>query len=190
MNYLTGDAEVKRLAELIDKWESDRISELSYATKNGIEQGEKKKQIESLKNERGNHYDFHPFGSIKELYGKTNILNEQIEEKAKRVHLAYNPSDKKLKEYYKIEYYKKSSRAFALHIKYKLYSILKDEMNNVEKIQEAINNPKIQEKLAKNEHDRWNAYMRSECYKKASIKEVENYHQETALDISPVAVAA
>lgn len=144
-----------------------------------IENEEKKKQIESLKNERGNHYDFHPFGSIKELYGKTNILNEQIEEKAKRVHLAYNPSDKKLKEYYKIEYYKKSSRAFALHIKYKLYSILKDEMNNVEKIQEAINNPKIQEKLAKNEHDRWNSYMRSECYKKASIKEVENYHQET-----------
>ena len=38
MNYLTGDAEVRRLAELIDKWECDRLSELSYA--------EKKKQIE------------------------------------------------------------------------------------------------------------------------------------------------
>lgn len=144
-----------------------------------IENEEKKKQIETLKNETGNHYDFHPFGSIKELYGKTNILNEQIEEKAKRVHLAYNPSDKKLKEYYKIEYYKKSSRAFALHIKYKMYSILKEESNNLEKIKKAIENPAIQDQLVKNEHDRWNAYMRSECYKKATIKEVEQYYKDT-----------
>lgn len=49
MNYLTGEAEVRRLAELMDKWESDRLSELSNATKQGIQQGEKKNQIEIAK---------------------------------------------------------------------------------------------------------------------------------------------
>lgn len=35
MNYLTGDAEVRRLAELREKWEMDRISDLSYAEEKG-----------------------------------------------------------------------------------------------------------------------------------------------------------
>ena len=41
MNYLTGDAEVRRLAELREKWEMDRISEIGYAKREGIKQGEK-----------------------------------------------------------------------------------------------------------------------------------------------------
>ena len=35
MNYLTGDEAVRRLAELREKWEMDRISDLSYAEKKG-----------------------------------------------------------------------------------------------------------------------------------------------------------
>lgn len=35
INYLTGDAEVKRLEELREKWEMDRISAISYAEKRG-----------------------------------------------------------------------------------------------------------------------------------------------------------
>ena len=53
MNYLTGDAEVRRLAELREKWEMDRISEIGYAKREGIKEGEKKgkkeKQIEIAK---------------------------------------------------------------------------------------------------------------------------------------------
>lgn len=45
MNYLTGDDEVRRIAELQEKWESDRVSELSYATK----LGEKTSKIEIAK---------------------------------------------------------------------------------------------------------------------------------------------
>jgi len=41
MNYLTVDAEVRRLAELREKWEMDRISEIGYAKREGIKQGEK-----------------------------------------------------------------------------------------------------------------------------------------------------
>ena len=37
MNYLTGDAEVRRLAELREKWEMDRISAINHATRKGKE---------------------------------------------------------------------------------------------------------------------------------------------------------
>ena len=33
MNYLTGDAEVRRLAELREKWEMDRVSAINHATR-------------------------------------------------------------------------------------------------------------------------------------------------------------
>lgn len=38
MNYLTGDAEVRRLAELRDKWERDRVSAINYATRKGAQE--------------------------------------------------------------------------------------------------------------------------------------------------------
>ena len=37
MNYLTGEAETRRLAELREKWEMDRVSAINHATKKGIE---------------------------------------------------------------------------------------------------------------------------------------------------------
>ena len=49
MNYLTGDAEVRRLAELREKWEMDRINAISYATKVGKEQGVKEGIIETAR---------------------------------------------------------------------------------------------------------------------------------------------
>ena len=42
MNYLTGDAEVRRLAELREKWEMDRVSAINHATRRGLEEGERK----------------------------------------------------------------------------------------------------------------------------------------------------
>ena len=49
MNYLTGDAEVRRLAELRDKWERDRVSAINYATKKGEAKGVKEEKIEIAK---------------------------------------------------------------------------------------------------------------------------------------------
>ena len=50
MNHLAGDAEIRRLAELREKWEMDRISDINYATKigkeEGIEEGKKKEKLE------------------------------------------------------------------------------------------------------------------------------------------------
>ena len=42
MNYLTGEAEVRRLAELREKWEMDRISAINHATRNGEKKRKKR----------------------------------------------------------------------------------------------------------------------------------------------------
>ena len=58
MNYLTGEAEVRRLAELREKWEMDRISAINHATRKGEEErkdrterksGRKEEKIEIAK---------------------------------------------------------------------------------------------------------------------------------------------
>lgn len=49
MNYLTGDAELRRLAELREKWEMDRISAISHATKIGKEEGIKERNKGTVK---------------------------------------------------------------------------------------------------------------------------------------------
>ena len=38
MNYLTGEAETRRLAELREKWEMDRVSAINHATRKGKEE--------------------------------------------------------------------------------------------------------------------------------------------------------
>lgn len=143
-----------------------------------IKNSEKKRQIETLKNERGNNYEFYPFGGLEDLYGDKNILNEKIEELAKRVHLSYNPTDTEFKEYYKIEYYKNSSRATALHIKYKIYSVFGREEVTLKEIREMLLNKDTRTSLARNEHARWNAYMRADGYQLASLEDVERYEKE------------
>ena len=44
MDYLTGDAEVRRLAELREKWEMDRVSAINYATRNRKSRGIKRRR--------------------------------------------------------------------------------------------------------------------------------------------------
>ena len=46
VEYLTGDEEVKRLAELREKWEMDRNSEIGQAKK----EGKKEEKLEIAKN--------------------------------------------------------------------------------------------------------------------------------------------
>ena len=45
MNYLTGEAETRRLAELREKWEMDRVSAINHATR----KGKKEEKIEIAK---------------------------------------------------------------------------------------------------------------------------------------------
>ena len=46
MNYLTGEAETRRLAELREKWEMDRVSAINHAARKGKEEGKKDEKIE------------------------------------------------------------------------------------------------------------------------------------------------
>lgn len=49
MNYLTGDAEVRRLAELREKWEMDRVSAIIMLPKIGKKEGKKEEKNEIAK---------------------------------------------------------------------------------------------------------------------------------------------
>lgn len=50
MEYLTGDEEIQRLAELKEKWEMDWNSSMNNAKKEGEEEGERKEKIRTAKN--------------------------------------------------------------------------------------------------------------------------------------------
>ncbi len=134
---------------------------------------EKQKLIINLKNEKEDAYNLYPFGSIKELYGTKYILNENIEKLAKKVHLFYDKDDVNFKNYNKLEYNKKSSRAVALHLKYKIYSVI--EKIDIQEFESKLKDKKIVDLLAENEHNRWISYERSNGYQKATIKDVLEY---------------
>ena len=134
---------------------------------------EKQKLILNLKNEKEDAYNLYPFGSMKELYGTKSILNENIENLAKKVHLFYDKDDVNFKNYNKLEYNKKSSRAVALHLKYKIYSVI--EKIDIQEFESKLKDQKIVDLLAENEHNRWISYERSNGYQKATIKDVLEY---------------
>lgn len=70
INYLTGDAEVRRMQELREKWEMDRISALSCAESKGKEY-EKKKIAKKLLKENVN---------IEIIMSATGLTKEEIED--------------------------------------------------------------------------------------------------------------
>ena len=74
MKYLTGEAELRRLADLREKWEMDRISGINYATRVGREEGAKEKGIEIAK-------EMLNMGMTKEQVQKaTKLTKEEVEE--------------------------------------------------------------------------------------------------------------
>lgn len=141
----------------------------------------KKEKISNIVNEKKNPYNLNAFGSLEDLYYHNNIVNSNLEKLAVQIHLFYDPEDTKLERYNLLEYNKRSSRASALHIKYKIYSVLKDlfteDMKENQRLFKEKYSDKIEELLTINEHERWNAYMRSIGYVCASIDEVESYYR-------------
>ena len=114
---------------------------------------------------------------------QNNIVNSELEKLAIKIHLAYDPEDTDLERYNLLEYNKRSSRASALHIKYKIYSILENDFTNNMKDNQKLFKERytkeIEDLLVLNEHERWNAYMRSIGYVHASIEEVKSYYELT-----------
>ncbi len=146
-----------------------------------IENDIKNKEIIRLSNEKNNGYNLNAFGSMKELYEQNSIIDSELEKLAKEVHLAYDPDDKALKRYNLREYNRRSSRASAVHIKYRLKAVLGDnytlDMKENQRLFKEKYNDKIEEILSRNEHDRWSAYTRSVGYVYVSCKEVAKYYK-------------
>lgn len=159
----------------------------------------KNKNISKLKNEDNKEYNINTFGSIEETYLKNSIIDLEIEEMAKAVHSINWKDDKNFIEFYKSEYNRKSSRALAIHLKYKLYSILLDKYTgdtktDLENYKKLILDENIVKKLAENEHNRWMAYMFTDGYKVATMNDVEKYylkvgtHKHTLAKLHPALV--
>lgn len=81
MNYLTGEAEERRLAELREKWEMDSVSTFNYGKRlgmqegieKGMQKGRKKSQLETAKKLLKLNID------IKQIQEITELTKEEIE---------------------------------------------------------------------------------------------------------------
>ena len=92
------------------------------------------------------------------------------------------------------EYARRSSMAVALHIPVKLHScdilpaeeyLPSDETaRNFRKALEA--DPTLTERLARNEHQRWNSFMRSEGYRSASWEELKAFYPQVQNNQDPL----
>jgi hypothetical protein len=136
----------------------------------------------NLKNVQDMNYNLLPFGDIQALYKEESVLDSYYEKLALSVHYAYGSS---LKAFNNSEYNRKSSMSAAVHLKYRLYSLLGDlentdwtqkpSMDILRLFKAGLTRQKL-EKLSVLEHERWNAYMRTEGFVCAGREEVEKYY--------------
>lgn len=141
--------------------------------------------------ERKINYKLVPFGSPQKIYTYDELVNSEIEQLAINVHLAYEEIYKELfkssepldinsaiEGYNLYEVNKRSNRANALHIRYKLWLLGLDYIDN-DKIEEVNLSDYLTEKrlnkLMIAEHERWMAFLRTEGWITASIEEVKAY---------------
>ena len=78
VEYLTGDEEVKRLAELREKWEMDRNSEIGQAKKEGIEEGKAEGKLEIAKSMLKRKFE------IEDIISITGLPKEELEKLLKK----------------------------------------------------------------------------------------------------------
>ena len=134
------------------------------------------------------NYDLIPFGSLEEVYTYTRLVDSDLEKLAKNVHLAYEEifSDgaidvkQALQRYNIFEVNKRSNRANALHIRYKLNMLGLDY--TAEPTQEAVRledgyTEEMLEKMSRAEHDRWMAFLETEGWIPAQREDVLAYRE-------------
>lgn len=144
---------------------------------------------------KNKNYHLIEFGTISETFDASSIENKILDRLAQLIHLAYSlaggktvldiskeEESQKLETYFSSSYSQRSSLATALHIKYKLYEIgygdFSFENFNLEQINQLrkmITKDMIDNHLAPLEHQRWNAYMRSEGYCLCTKEDVACY---------------
>jgi hypothetical protein len=145
---------------------------------------------------KAQNYHFFPFGTYENVYSYETVIGSPIEKLARNVHAAYetaqNPdvSVKTInKNYNTNEIGKRSSRASAVHIRYKLhhlgYSMELAKPGEVcdpevlAELREKLNDEAILSRFMKLEHTRWNVFQRSQGYRGVSIAQAQAYKAYT-----------
>ena len=107
-------------------------------------------------NWKGKSYGIEFIGDLEEMYSERVILRQDLEEEALTTHKGYGGSEN---DFYRFEYNYRSSMASALHrhLRRKL---------NIANFDKPASELTVEERdlLERIEHNRWNAYMRSEGY--------------------------
>ena len=117
---------------------------------------ENKAVLNGAHNWKNQPYDIQFIGDLKEMYSERVILKQDLEEEALATHKSYGGGED---DFYRYEYNYSSSMASALHrdLRRKLNVASFDKP--AEELTEAE-----RDFLERIEHNRWNAYMRSEGY--------------------------
>lgn len=192
LNFSTSD-ELFKIYRRSNGFDEEKMPEIFARVRSNL-----KSQSYINKNEFLTKRHIHLFGTAESIFSEKTLFNTDLENLAFAVHLAYNgclqkeKDTEKYKEAYldfkTSEYNRRSSMATALHIPAKLH-MCGAGIENIEDIfsdsEEIIKNLKIYEgrildskefeRMARNEHDRWNAFMLSEGYQSASKEEMLQY---------------
>lgn len=131
-------------------------------------------------------YDLTPFGSLDEVFTYERLVNSPLEKLSKNVHLAYEEifSDgqidvkEALKRYNLFEVNKRSNRANALHIRYKLNMLGLDYTEDGNAQEVSLSEQCTKEDLAKMaycEHSRWMAFLEAEGWSVAEREDALAY---------------
>ena len=136
--------------------------------------------------DRKQGYDIIPFGMAAEIYSFDQITDSALEKLAKNVHLVYEdifsdgPIDvpAALSRYNLFETNKRSNRANALHIQYKLamlgLALSTDPQAEEVSLQDHLDDETLAQ-LTYAEHDRWMAFLESEGWHTATLEDVAAY---------------
>ncbi len=142
-----------------------------------------------------NERKIHLFGTTASIFSGHTLFNSKLENLAFAVHLCYNwalEQDKDSFDYKKAlndfctsEYSRRSSMAAALHIgaKFRGCGIVTQGVfpaeDEVAEFEQRLQKKTTQLALMENEHERWNAFMRSEGFRSVDFETVKKYAPET-----------
>lgn len=208
LNFSTSD-ELFKIYRRSNGFDEEKMPEIFARVRSNL-----KSQSYINENEFLTKRHIHLFGTAESIFSKKTLFNTELENLAFAVHLAYSKllqAEKDTDAYEKAyldfktsEYNRRASMAAALHIPAKLHmcdtdvedveNIFSDTDENIKKLKEKleaytnrIRDNKELERMARNEHDRWNAFSLSEGYQSATKEEMLQYSkisQKTKDDLS------
>lgn len=122
---------------------------------------EQLRKFNEISNFKGQMFNIEFIGDIESSYSEKVVLYSDVENAALKRHLKWGKEE----DFWKFEYNYRSSISSAIHNKMKIYCNIPGV---VKKADNRTENEKINLRML--EHRRWNAYMRSEGYSYASVR--------------------